>query len=266
MRFELNGAEIYASTGGRPHKEGRPHLIFLHGSGQSHVSFSQQVRVFAYDGFNVLAPDFPGHGLSGGEPLSTIGDMADWVKSAMDHLGIENAHIAGHSQGALVALEFGRRYPDQIESLIVLASGAAIPVNDYLLNKAATDQSKAINAMMAWGSGNLGHKFDNTVPGASHIGAGTQLMMNNPEGALSADLQACNAYSEGLDAAAGIACPSLCVLAEKDKMTPLKAGLKLAGALKDSETVTIKGAGHMLPPENPREVNEALRGFLGRVA
>ena len=45
-------------------------------------------------------------------------------------------------------------------------------------------------------------------------------------------------------------------------MTPLKGGLKLAEALTDNKLVIVKGAGHMLPPENPREVNEALGAFL----
>lgn len=128
---------------------------------------------------------------------------------------------------------------------------------------AETKEPKAIAAMMAWGSGAIGHKFDNTVPGASHIGAGTQLMASNPEGALAVDLKSCAAYDGGLAAAAKITCPTLCILAEKDKMTPLKGGMKLAEALSDNNVVVLKGAGHMLPPENPREVNEALRAFLG---
>lgn len=262
MRIDVNGSTAFASTGGKAHEDGKPFVIFLHGSGQSHLSWTQQVRVFAYDGYNVMAPDFPAHGHSEGEPLNTIEEMADWVIALMDAAGAKEADIVAHSQGCLVTLELAARYPDRVKKTVFIAGAAAIPVNDALVGMAETKEPKAIAAMVSWGSGALGHKFDNTVPGASLIGTGLQLMHANAEGALAADLNACNAYTTGADQAAKISGPSLCIWAEKDKMTPLKSGFKLSETLPGSETIVIKNAGHMLPPENPREVNEALRGFL----
>lgn len=262
MRIDINGSEVFASTGGKDHKQGQPLVIFLHGSGQSRLSWTQQVRTYSYWGYNVLAPDFPGHGLSGGAPLTRIEEMADWVISLMDAISAKEAIIVGHSQGCLVALELGARYADRVLKIAFIAGSHAVPVNEHLVNMAETKEPKAISAMMSWGSGPVGHSFDNTVPGASLIGAGKQLMASNAEGALAADLNACNAYQSGLEAAAKITCPTICILAEKDKMTPIKGGKKLADALSDNQLVVIKGAGHMLPPENPREVNEALGAFL----
>ena len=60
MYAECLKQKSYFSTGGRTHQDGAPHLIFLHGSGQSHLSWVLQSRYFAYQGFNILAPDFPG--------------------------------------------------------------------------------------------------------------------------------------------------------------------------------------------------------------
>lgn len=262
MRIDVNGSEVFASTGGKEHKAGQPLIIFLHGSGQSRLTWTQQVRTYSYWGYNVLAPDFPGHGLSAGAPLAKIEDMADWVIALMDEISAPEAILVGHSQGCLVALELGARYPDRVSKIVFIAGAHAVPVNEHLVNMAETKEPKAISAMMSWGSGPVGHRFDNTVPGASLIGAGKQLMASNAAGALAADLNACNAYQAGLDAAAKITCPTLCILAEKDKMTPLKGGKKLADALSDNQLVVIKGAGHMLPPENPREVNETLEAFL----
>lgn len=264
MRLTVKGTEIYASTGGRAHVKGQPFIVFIHGSGQSHLSWTQQGRSFAYDGYNVVAPDFPGHGQSSGTPLASIEAQGDWIVDLMDAIGMEKAIVVGHSQGGLVALEVASRYPDRVINLAIIAAAGAIPVNEMLVKMAETDEPKAIAAMMAWGFGALGHKFDNTVPGASHIGTGTRLMSSNSKGALAADLKACNAYNKGLEAAAKIECPTLCVLAEKDKMTPLKMGVKLTDALPNTQTIIIEGAGHMLPPENPREVNDALRGFLAK--
>jgi len=262
MRITIDGKEAYASTGGRAHQAGQPFLIFLHGSGQNHLSFTQQSRSFAYAGYNVLAPDFPGHGHSDGAPLKSIEEMAAWVIALMDEIGAPDAIIVGHSQGCLVGLELAAHYPQRIKAAVFIAGAAAIPVNEDLISLAESVEPKAISAMVAWGSGALAHKFDNSVPGASLIGAGIELMKQNHQGALASDLKACNAYNKGLESASKVLCPSLCILAEKDRMTPLKNGIKLAQSIKDCRTIVIKGAGHMLPPERPREVNEALRDFL----
>ena len=104
MRFQLDGHEVYASTGGREFVEGQPYLIFMHGAGSSHLVWSQQSRSFAYAGYNVLAIDFPAHNLSSGETLPNIEAQADWILKVIEHLGISKASFVGHSQGGLVNL------------------------------------------------------------------------------------------------------------------------------------------------------------------
>ena len=42
---------------------------FVHGSGLTHMTWVLQTRYFAFHGYNALAVDLPGHGLSGGESL-----------------------------------------------------------------------------------------------------------------------------------------------------------------------------------------------------
>ncbi|TCD12308.1 alpha/beta fold hydrolase [Oricola cellulosilytica] len=261
MRVSVNGHEAFAATGGKPHRDGLPWIIFLHGSGQSHITWTQQVRALGYDGFNTAAVDFPGHGLSNGAPLTSIGAMADWLIAFMDAAGIPEAHIVGHSQGCLVALELGARYPERVSSIAFIATGAAIPVNPGLVALAGKDEPRAIDAMLSWGFGAFAHHQDNSVPGSSLIFGGVRTMQGNVPGALETDLKACNAYDIGAQQAAKIACPTACILAGADRMTPLKAGLALAEAL-DKPTVTIiDNAGHMLPGEHPHEVNRALRAF-----
>ena len=62
---------------------------------------------------------------------------------------------------------------------------------------------------------------------------------------LKTDLLACNNYDGGADAAA-VTCPSLVIIAAKDKMTPAKAGNALAAALKGVQHHMIDGAGHFV--------------------
>ncbi|HSO46510.1 MAG TPA: alpha/beta hydrolase, partial [Rhizobiaceae bacterium] len=75
-------------------------------------------------------------------------------------------------------------------------------------------------------------------------------------------LKACAAYRHGAQAAAGFKGKALCIVAEFDRMTPNRNGLALAAMLASSRTVFIKGSGHSMHTEAPREVNEALRAFL----
>ena len=87
-------------------------------------------------------------------------------------------------------------------------------------------------------------------------------MALNDNDALRADLNACNAYTNGPDAAKSITQSALCILAKNDRMTPLKFGQKMAKTLVNTEIKVIDGGGHMLPAECPAEVNAALRSFF----
>ena len=72
MKFKVNGDEIFASTGGRPFDKNKPLIIFVHGSGLTHMTWVLQTRYFAFHGYSVLALDLPGHGLSSGKSLKSI--------------------------------------------------------------------------------------------------------------------------------------------------------------------------------------------------
>lgn len=262
MRFQLSGHEVYASTGGKTHVAGQPTLIFMHGAGSSHLVWSQQSRSFAYGGYNVLAVDFPGHNLSGGETLADIDAQAEWILQVMDELGIKKASFIGHSQGGLVNLAIVNKAPERVEKLVFVATAAAIPVNEMLISMAETKQDRAKASMTAWGLGPEAHHFENSVPGFSNIGNGLRTMDLNVEGALPTDLKACAGFEGGLDIAAKIKVPTMCILAGKDKMTPLKFGSKLAETLSDNVLYILPNSGHTIPTERPHELNQFLREFL----
>lgn len=262
MKLKLNGIQVYASTGGREPVDGQPWLIFLHGAGSSHLVWSQQSRSFAYAGYNVLAVDFPGHNLSGGEPRSDVENQASWLIGLMNHLKIDAATLIGHSQGGLVALHTGAHYPSRVTSIVFVATAAAIPVNDMLISMAESKEHRAKASMTAWGHGPDAHQHENSVPGFSNIGVGLRTMDLNPKGAVAVDLKACAGFEGGLELAARISCPTMCVLAAKDKMTPVKFGKKLAETLPNNTLHVIPDSGHTIPAERPREFNALLREFL----
>ena len=72
MKVQLNGSEVHVATGGRAHVAGRPFVVFLHGAGNCHLTWVSQTRALAYDNYNIIAPDMPGHNLSEGEPINGV--------------------------------------------------------------------------------------------------------------------------------------------------------------------------------------------------
>ena len=262
MRIDFQGSPVHIATGGRTPDPKAPALLMLHGSGQSHVTWLLQSRWLAYHGYCVYAPDFPGHGLSGGAPLASIEEMASWTVGLAAELGLAQVILTGHSQGCLVALEAAGRMPEICKGLVLIAAALAIPVNEMLLETARTNPQKAARMMTGWGHGQAARLHDHSQPGLSHLGFSRQLMAGNDPAALAIDLAACQAYQGGPEAAAGLDIPALVILAEKDRMTPIKAGRAMAAALRQSQLIELAEAGHMLPPERPQEVNRAVAGFM----
>jgi pimeloyl-ACP methyl ester carboxylesterase len=165
MKVTVRGQETFVSTGGRKFDPMGNVLLFIHGSGQSHLSYMLQGRFFANRGWSVLTPDMPAHGLSKGTALITIEDMADWMAELLDTLGVSLANVVGHSQGGLIGLELAQRHPAKVKSLSQVATALAIPVNDALLSMAENKEPAAIAAMTDWGHGVDGHRHDHTMPG-----------------------------------------------------------------------------------------------------
>ena len=102
MKFKVNGEEVFASTGGRPFDKNKPLIIFIHGSGLTHMCWVLQTRYFAFHGYSVLALDLPGHGLSAGKSLASIEDMADWINDVIESVGYKNASNLGGIIGSKI--------------------------------------------------------------------------------------------------------------------------------------------------------------------
>lgn len=265
MKVTVDGTEIQVATGGRAGvDEDAPALILLHGAGMDGTAWQLQTRWLAHHGTRPHAVDLPGHGRSGGEPLATIGEMADWTVRLLDALGLERAHLAGHSMGTFVALEAAARHPERVASITLIATAEAMPVHPELLSNAVDDLPKAAALMASWGHGAGAQTDPNPTPGLAMVGGARALVEVSPPGALAVDFAACAAYEGATEAAAAVTCPVQLVVGLGDKMTPARSARALAAHFPDDRRVTIEvpDAGHMLMTEAPAVVRHALRSGL----
>ena len=87
MKTKFAGSEVFIGTGSRTFDGSLPSVVFLHGAGMDHTVWVMAARHFARKGFCVVAPDLPGHGRSGGQPLTSVNAMADWLGELLALLG-----------------------------------------------------------------------------------------------------------------------------------------------------------------------------------
>ncbi len=257
MRISVNGTQAFAANGGKDFDATKPAVVFIHGSGFDHSVWALHSRWFAHNGFAVLAPDLPGHGLSEGEPLASIGEMADWIVALINAAGIKQARLIGHSMGALIAIEAAARHPDSVSGLDLIAAATAMPVSEALLSAAKANSPDAVAMMMLWGLGQRATLGGNLLPGSWMLGGGMRVLEAAKPGVLYADLAASNVY-DAKSSAAKIKAPTTLVLAERDQMTPIKNGKALAALMPTAKLVVLPGAGHLLLAERPDEVLKAI--------
>ena len=262
MNINLPAGAAYCYTNGRDMDSAKESIVFVHGSGLDHTVWTLPARHFARHGRNVIAVDLPGHGRSGGPALTSVEDMADWLVDLLDALKIPQAAIAGHSRGSLIALDCAARHPDRVRALALVGSTAPMPVSDAILEAARCNDHAAIDMLTQWGYSKR-HQFGgNSNPGIWMIGATLRLFERTPENVLFADMNACNAYTEGLQRASLVQCPALAVLGEDDRLTPVRGSANLMQALAGVDTRVLPGAGHTMMVEAPNALLDALKSLL----
>ena len=217
MIFQLENKNIHASDSGQGIDINKDTIVFLHGSGLSHIVWSLAEQFFSSKNYNVLSIDLPGHGNSDGPCLDSIEKIADWMEKVFDKLKLKNLILVGHSQGCLEILEYSSRYKERLKKLVFVGGSNKMPVHPDLIELAQSGHSDAVKLMMKWGyegskkfiGGNPVEKIIQSPRDISEI--------------LAVDLNACNNYSNGSEAAKVIDLPSMLIFGELDKMVNLEA-------------------------------------------
>ncbi len=264
MKLDVQGRAAYAYTGGKPFAEDGPCVVFIHGALNDHSVWTLLARWYAHHGHRVLAVDQPGHGRSDGPPLGSVEALADWVLALLDAAHVTSAHLVGHSMGSLIALEAASRAPERVAGLVMVGTAYPMKVSDALLATARDDPARAIAMVNAFSHSGFASKPSFPGPGAWLRGGGSALMhrmQSDAEGNLfEHDFRVCDAYANGLQAAARVACPASLIVGTRDAMTPAKATKELASVLR--ATVARIVSGHALMQEAPDAVLNAMRAAI----
>jgi proline iminopeptidase len=137
---ELNGVELYfEDTGPRD----APAMIYLHG-GPGYNSYSFQDIVGEHlSRYRVVYLDQRGCGRSGALPVDdlsvyTVDAMVDDLEAVRDFLGLERFTPLGHGFGAVIGLEYARRFPQRTAMVVAVNPWVHFPeLSRTLLEEAA---------------------------------------------------------------------------------------------------------------------------------
>lgn len=225
------------------HGAGEP-IVFVHGGGGSVASWpAGYVRDLSRD-FQVILVESRGHGRTAdGRGPITYGRLTFDVVRLLDHLGIDRAHIVGHSVGAIVGLHLLVDFPDRIRTATLLAG--AYHVDNY--------QPDAFAAMQ--------RELDALIRGET-----IESRLANRPMAVVKKLR--DSWLVGpmftLRALETIDRPVLVVAAGQDAFFATSVAADMHAHIKGSELVVYPQASHRVQVTNAAELVPAIRSFVTR--
>jgi pimeloyl-ACP methyl ester carboxylesterase len=115
---DVNGLHMYYEL----HGEGTP-LVLLHGGMLAiELNFAGLIPTLA-GRHRIIALELQGHGRTADidRPI-TPAALAGDVVALLDHLGVDRAHVLGHSMGADVTLQLAIAHPDRVRSVVPISA------------------------------------------------------------------------------------------------------------------------------------------------
>lgn len=228
-------------------------VILIHGAGGTHLHWPYNLR--RLNGHRVLAPDLPGHGKSNGIGEQDIDKYAHGLVSWMQEVGVKKAAVIGHSMGGAIAQSIAINYPQLVERLVLISTGAVLPVNQDLLEKVSspTTAPAALDLITKW----------SYSPQASPklLKKAREQMGEIRPSVIYGDFLACNQFDSTKELS-NIGAPTLILCGEEDKMTPLRFSKQLEASIPNARLTTIPSAGHMVMLEQPEIVSKMVFDFL----
>jgi pimeloyl-ACP methyl ester carboxylesterase len=212
-----------------------------------------------------LSPN--GHG---SVPVSYAEHAAD-AAALLDHLGIRRAHVAGHSTGAVIALQLAVDRPDLVHSLALLeplqmftpGAGALVEkIQPALAAYASGDTKEAMEYFLSVAS-SLDWETCRAVM-EEHVPGSVARAMEDAHNVFDSYLPALGAWQFGPEQAVTISQPVLSVLGTETERLFVEGDDLLHTWFPQVENCTIEGVAHLLHMQRPEPVARGVAEFFAR--
>lgn len=255
----IGDAELFTESFG----EGEP-LLLVAGLGGSGKFWVNQVEPLS-EHFNVILHDHRGVGRSSAAPVVSAAEgMAKDLVRLMDALGIESAHLVGHSTGGAIGQHIALNHPERLKSLVLSASWAGpTPLfidtfkarRDVLIN-CGVRQYMMMGTLLATPSWFLADRFagaDEFLEGRIADFPGLDVELARLNAVMTHDLR----YRVH-----EISVPTGVICAHDDQLTPPSMSEELAERIPGAKLSMLERGGHFCPATNTAAYNELLLGML----
>ena len=118
---DVNGQHLYYEDSGGA----GPAVVFSHGFLMDHEMFAPQVSELS-DEFRCIAWDERGFGATPATEPFTYWDSAADCLALLDHLGIDQAVLAGMSQGGFLSLRAALTAPERVKALVLIDTRSGV--------------------------------------------------------------------------------------------------------------------------------------------
>jgi pimeloyl-ACP methyl ester carboxylesterase len=203
----------------------------------------------------------------------SLAQQADDCRALLRHLGIERAHVVGHSSGGVIALRLALDAPEVVHSLVLLEATLLDVPSGGLLFEAlgpvveqygAGDKEGAVDSFCRWAVGSDYRVWlDRLIPGAF------QQLVADADTYFGVELPSMQEWLFTREDARRITQPVFSVLgAESASIWPgwNEAQDRLREWLPQTEPFVLAGSNHALQERDPRGVADAMAPFLSRHA
>jgi pimeloyl-ACP methyl ester carboxylesterase len=203
-------------------------------------------------------------------PIS-VAEHAAHCALLMRRLGIERAHVVGHSSSALIGLQLALDFPDAVHTLALMEPARPVPPTDEQAEFVRDVVAPAVQryragdkagAVDTWARGVFGSDYrrplEQALPGV------VEQAVADADAFFAQELPALQQWSFTQEDASRITHPVLLVLGQNTAASFPERVQLLASWLPNAELFELPDATHLLHLQDPRGVAEALASFYAR--
>ena len=232
-------------------------LFFLHGNAGSGQVWRKVIPTLSQH-FRVIAHDRQGFGHS---ETTEEGDFspfgyADELARLMDMLGIEKAHICGLSFGGMTAQAFALNHAHRVDRLILVGTMADRTGRDVKSTLETVEKDgwpvAAKSLAQSW-------FYDGSDP--ADIAEAYEICLQSSRRMRELTVKALGEF-DIRDRIHQIAAPTLVLVGEEYKNTPIEFSEYLRDNIPGARMVTIANCGHLVPVDRPEQFCTLVLPFL----